>query len=235
MSESLIKIDRKELSISFSADVKAQKCSAIMAAQDIEEVINAEQQASAVAVQQSLSELRRVVEEQRKEVKAPFINFGRTLDETVKEFLAKVVAEENRIAALNGEFQQLLIAKQKAAETARLKELNENERLCQERLAQSKDLNEHQAIREEHAQVAAQMAPIAPRPVVKGQIVKDDIEFEVEDKRALYLSFPNLIELEPKRREIKEALMEGINLPGVKWRRVVKSQTRGKAQQVLEV
>jgi hypothetical protein len=174
-----------------------------------------------------------MVEEQRKEHKAPFIAFGKTLDETVKKFLDQVVTEEDRISTLNGNFQQLEIAKQKAAEAARVAELNENEKLCQERLAKAANLDEHQAIREEHAQAAAQMAPLPVRAVAKGQLVKPDIEFEVSDPRALYLSFPNLVNLEPRRREIKEHLQNGIKLPGVTWREVVKSQTRGKAQDAL--
>ncbi len=229
----LITIDRSTLTVGFTKDVQTQKLAALMAAGDIEEVKDAEQQSKAVAVQQTLAEFRRMVEEQRKTLKAPFTAFGKSFDESVAKFVEKIIAEEERIASLNGEFQQLEIAKQKAAEATRLKELAENERLCQERLAKATSLDEHQAIREEHAQVAAQAPPLPPRPVEKGQVVKREIEFVVDDARALYLSFPNLVNLEPKRREIKEALQEGIKLPGVKWNMVVKSQTRGKANTEL--
>lgn len=235
MSTALIKIDRESLAITIARDCQDAKCMALVAAQDVETVTSPDEQAKAVSVQTQLSELRRLVEEERQREKAPFIAFGRTLDQTVKDFLAAVIAEEDRIGILNGNYQQLLIAKQKAAEMARLKELDENNRLCQERLAQAKNLDEHQAIKEEHAQAAAQMAPLPVRAVAKGQVVKADIELEVVDPRLLYLSFPNLVDLKPRHREIKEALQNGVKLPGVNWREVVKSQTRGKAQQVLEV
>lgn len=93
-------------------------------------------QEAAVAAQIELERVCKLVESQRKEVKAPVLELGRQIDATAEKFVADLKAEVVRVSRLVGDYVALEAAKARAAaEAARL----EQERIERDRLKAEQD------------------------------------------------------------------------------------------------
>ena len=81
-----------------------------------------EENERAVAAQAAAAALRSDTEKARKMMKDPVLEFGRTIDNAARTFIAPVEAELMRVAREVGNYQQQVEAKRKAEEAARLLE-----------------------------------------------------------------------------------------------------------------
>lgn len=225
MSDALIIRDDARLSVAIADSAEHAKAAALEGAALIGRVTNATEQDGAVEAQKSLARLLKLVEDARKAVKDPVLAFGRKIDDTARQFVLEIKEEELRIAKLVGDFQQLQIAKARAAEALRLKELQEIERRKQEELAKA---NSHEELDAIHARANEEAAAVPVQQFAKsaGQVVKEDWEFTVHDVWALARVHPHCVTIEPRRSEIKQLLNAGVMPAGVAAKKVVVSNVR---------
>lgn len=196
---------------------------------EIESVSDAISQAKAVEAQKALADCMKLIEDSRKSVKAPILDFGRKIDAVAKEFVANMSTEAMRIARLIGDFQALELAKQRAAEAARNEELTRIEHERQAALAKASSFEEREAIHERHQQeieAAAAAAKVKQAPRVDGQRIQEDYEFEVTDLHLLAKMHPELVNIEPRRGAIREQLKLGRQIVGIASRKVVNATVR---------
>lgn len=227
MSEALTLLTRDDskLSVAFTPDAQEMKDGALAISGLVARVSNADENAQAVAAQTALKRVLKLVEDSRKAVKEPVLDYGRKIDGAAKDFITELKVEEIRLARLVGDFQQLELAKARAAEAARLKDLAEIERRKQEELSKA---NSHEELDEIHARANEEAAAVKPVQIARatGQVVKDEWEFQVTNEWALAMQYPNCVTLLPKRTEIKQLLESGIVPNGVTAKKVVKSGVR---------
>lgn len=213
-------------SIALKPETIVMRDDALAAASLVVKVDSEMTQGVAVDAQKDLTRVVKMIEDARVAVKAPVLDLGRAIDRVAKEATDKVKAELGRLTRLLGDYQQLEIAKAKSAEAARNAELTALERSREERLATCETLEDRERVHEEFSQLTQVLQPPATPPKESGQVVTQDVEFEVIDIHDLYRWHPMLVTLEPKRREIKEMLKNGIAVRGVKYWAVVKSTVR---------
>lgn len=145
MSEqSLIVRDDAKLAVSFSREAIILKDRALEIGALIGRVTNAMEQNAAVEAQTELQKIIGQAEKARKAVKAPVIEYGRSIDAAAEGFTAELKAEMLRISKLVSDFQQLELAKARAAEEARRLEAEKIER---ERQAELRRIAEAEAER----------------------------------------------------------------------------------------
>lgn len=221
-------IRRTDLAITFTSEAEALKTEAIESAAMVVQVDSPLSQEFAVDAQKQCRRVLKLVEDARKEVKAPVIAFGKAIDDSAKDFVATVAKEELRIATLVGNFQQAEIAKAKSAEAVRVAELNKIEQAREEALAKANTLEEREQIREEHSQLtqAMQQVPAAAPVRVEGQRVEEVWDFEVVNAHLLANAHPLLVKIEPRRREVIELLKTGTTIQGIRAWKSTKASVR---------
>lgn len=222
---SLMVRDDSQLQLIITAEAQKQKEAALESAMLVRKVTNAHQQDLAVAALMEIKRVRKAAEETRVSVKAPILDFGREIDRKVKEYDSPLAAQEMRIGREVGDFQTLEQAKARAAEAARVKELNEIERRRQEQRAQAASHDDLDRIDARSNQEAAALPVVVPVRSA-GQVVKDDWEITVTNPFQLAASHPNCVTITPKLLEIKALLKAGITPTGIIAKQVVKSGVR---------
>lgn len=211
---------------------EAQKTELLAQATLITKVHDNDDSAKAQYASRSLAAMRIAVEKCRKEVKEPVNRIGKIIDQTAKDFVGAIEAEEKRITKLVGDH---------AAEVARLKaEREEEERRLMEEARQARQaeaaaaaqaestgkisdiIAARQAEEARHAALAERLT--ASEAVAEAQIadgVRFAWDFEVTNIQALYFSHPELVELTPKRAQILAALKNieptgNTDIPGIR-------------------
>lgn len=204
------------------------KENALAAGALIARVNSPEEQAEAVEAQRAIKALIKQVEDSRVAIKAPVLELGKKIDATAKAYVEDLAKEDQRLSALCGDYQMLLLKKQRAEEKARNAELLEIERKKQEEIAKARNHEHLEAIEEKfHHQVAAVNPPLVVVSKAEGQVVKEEWEVEVvHDPYLLMRNFPNCIKPVPILTEIKRLLDQGVKIPGVTAKKVVKSSVR---------
>lgn len=229
----LITRDDAALSVSFTPDADELRESALSVAALIGRVSTPEEQAEAVAAQQQIKGLLKLCEDSRKQAKEPVLEFGRKIDTVAKRYRTELDEELTRLMKLCGDYQTLQEAKARAAEAARLKELNEIERQKQEQLAKAESHEEMERIHEKACDAAAAL-PIVEPIRASGQVVSHEWEVTVQDIHLLARVHPNCVKIEPRMSEIKALLNSGVRVSGVKAEKVTKSSVRVPRQQLIE-
>ena len=93
----------------------------------------------------------------------------------------------------------------------------------QTQLAQAATMDAMDAVNDKFGRMAAEVTTVvSTKP--EAQSIREELEFEVVDVHVLYRHAPHLVDMTPRRREIKEALQNGMTLPGVTSRKVVRSR-----------
>lgn len=232
----LLVSDNHNLACWFSDDAIALKQDALAVASLVGTVASAEQNEQAVKAQAGLSQLAKLVEEHRKAAKAPILAFGKSIDAAAKDFLGEITAEQTRLATLVGNYQSLLLAKQRAEDAARNKELQEIERQRQAEIAKAKDHSALDAINTLFDQRAADQARPIEAPIrAEGQAVREVWEIESINEWVLARARPDLVrKIEFDMVAVKQALEHG-SLPGVKARKAVKATVRVASQKAIDV
>jgi hypothetical protein len=225
VSDALISRDDSQLTVSFLPSAYERKESSLAASALIGRVSNSAEQETAVSAQIEIKRLLDLVEMARVECKRPILDFGRKIDDAAKTFVHELKKEQLRIGTLIGDFQTLEQARVRAAEAARLKELNEIERQRQEQIATARSHDEIDTINERANQEAASVPVVQPRKA-EGQVVRDDWEIIVTDLMLLTNAHRNCVKIEPLVSEIKTLLRAGVKVAGVSAKPIVKSGVR---------
>jgi hypothetical protein len=230
----IIAVDYGRGLVSFTEAAVALKTQALENVALIAKVSNAEQQEIAVAGQRDLRTVIKLVEDARKACKAPIIAIGKKIDAVEDAFSAELKREEMRVAKLVGDFQQLEIAKQKAAEAARKVELDAIEAERQRKLSTASSMDEADAIQKEFNDAAAAL-PAVEISKAEGQIVKEEWVIDSIREFELMRARPDLVrKVEFDMVALKAALSAG-KLPGVTAHKVVKSSVRAGRMEVVNV
>ena len=177
---------------------------------------------AAAAALTKLKSLTRLVEDSRKEVKAPVLEVGRRIDGIARDYLTPLEAEAKRLSVIVGSYQeaQRRKAEKEREEAARaqaeaLAEMNAKQA---EAIAQG-DEEAADAARAEAADkiAASQLAAInaeGPRP--EGITSRTSWKFEVADIAALYAARPELCVVTPNNAAIRAVVKTGAKIPGLR-------------------
>lgn len=184
---------------------------------------------TAVAAQVELKRFIDTCEKARKLCKEPVLDFGRTIDAQVKQFVDDVQKEFMRVTKLVADFQALMAAKQRAEEQARREELDKIEREKQAELAKAQTHEQLEAVQERYNE-AARAVPAVKAVRAEGQKVSEEWEITVTDIHLLYRHHPNCVSMTPLLSEIKALVKAGTIPKGVHASKVVKSTVRVPAE-----
>jgi hypothetical protein len=195
----------------------------------LRKVDNGTQQDSAVAALAEIKRVLKMVEDTRVEIKAPILDFGRTIDATAKAFCVGLKEEEMRLNKLIGDFQAIELQKQRAAEALRTRELNDIERRTQTELAKADSHEQIDAIRARANEEARALLVFKPARSA-GQSVGEVWNFEVLDLMELAMKHPGCVDIVPRKSEINALLKAGVTPAGVKAWKEVKSTVRVKPE-----
>src|SRR5262245_45311935 len=114
----LIQRNGDGLGITFVREAERLRENALAAAGIVGKVADAQDNATATDALALIQDTIRAIENARKDAKEPVLDFGRRLDAACKLFSAPLHAEALRVGGLVSDFQQLELAKQRAAERA---------------------------------------------------------------------------------------------------------------------
>jgi hypothetical protein len=232
MTENTLLIVRNGV-VRFVPQVMTMKMNALVLAGNIQEVTNAQQQAEAVVAMKGCKEYLDQVEKARKEAKKPVIDCGRKIDEIAEEASKEIRGENARIAIQIAEFQAVELKKQRAAEALANAEISRLERERAEQVLKAKTIEEVDRAHAEHCQKVEALPRVMVAPKVEGQIVKEEWEFTVTDPFTLAKFHPNLVRIEPKRQDIKDALKAGLVVHGIEAKKVVVASVRTAGQKEI--
>lgn len=135
-------------SLEIAEDAASRKDELIAAASTVTEVTDKASSELALSQIRDLAAMRNLVEKSRKEIKAPVLEVGKTIDAKAKEFVATIEEHEKRLKKLSGDYaakvlqaQQEEARKRREAEEQRIKaerEAAEKVRLAEEAAAKAK-------------------------------------------------------------------------------------------------
>ena len=184
MSESFIILDLTTRSASFTPVAEKLRDEALESSALIGRVGSAEENLSAVEAQKKLSGTINAVEKARKAAKEPILDLGRDIDGKAKKFIEDIESERNRLSGLIGDFQELEIAKQRAAEAKARLEAEAVERARQVELKRIAD--EEAAKRAELDKAAAEAAAKAREATsAKAKEEAAKLQADIDRQRAL--------------------------------------------------
>jgi hypothetical protein len=204
--------------LTISPEAEARKAALIEKASSITTVTSNDESGRAQFQTRSLAAMRIEVEKSRKLVKEPVNRIGKMIDAAAADFLAEIVAEENRIKKLVGDH---------AEEVLRIKAAKEAE--------ERKAFDAARAAKEE-AEAGGIAAVIAAKKALADKLqasnevaatkLSDGIrfawDFEVVRIEAFYAAEPDLCEITLKRAAILTALKElesngfAVAMPGIR-------------------
>ena len=237
MSETaLILRNDAALTIQFTPQAAALKEEALTSLAAIGKVTDATGNANAVEALRQAAVALKQVEAARVACKEPVLKFGKTIDDTAKQFTEELRNEQFRVNTMVGSFQQLERAKAEAAAKAERERVDKLEREKQQELAKATSHEELDKVQEKFDNRVQQEAPpVVFAPKAEGQRVVEEVKFEVFDIAALYASKPGCVKMEPKALEIKALLKAGLQLPGVRSWRETKNAVSTRQTGIIEV
>ena len=233
----LIVRDDAKLTVAWTPAAIELKENALALSGLVGRVSNAEENAAAVDAAAGIAFALKQCESTRKACKEPILEFGRKIDDAAKAFRAELEVEQLRVNRLIGDFQQLELAKVRAAEAARNAELREIERRREEELAKAKSHEHREAIQARAEQEVASVAPPVEAVRAEGQVVVEEIVIERVNEFELMKARPDLVrKVEFDMVALKAILKSGQKLPGVTFRKEIKNRVRaGRGPLTLEV
>jgi hypothetical protein len=236
MSTALLTRNDALKSISWTESAVALKEDALLAAALIGRVSSDIEQEEAVAAQKALRGVLKTVEDARKACKEPVLEFSRRIDASAKAFIEELAREEMRIAKVVGDYQTEQLAKARAAEALRQRELAELDRKRQAELAAAQTHDQRDQINTRHDEEAKAVKPAIVPVQSKGQIVREEYVVKRIDSFVLAKARPDLVrKIEFDMIAIKALLNAGERLPGVEAEREVSSTVRAIRLEVLSV
>jgi len=183
---------------SITPEALVQKQEILDAASSVAMVTTNDESADAAFHMRKLAQMRILVEKSRKEIKEPVIRIGKEIDAAAAGFLVEIDAEEGRIRSLIGNHATAMLAlKQEAEEKERL--AFEAERAARE-LAESGGIAAVLDARDALQGKLRASEEVSSTNIAQG--VRFVWEFEVTSINDLIKFAPDLVKIEPKRREI---------------------------------
>lgn len=181
--------------VTIDPDAITQKQDCIEMAQSIVSVASQSEQTDAVAAASMIKGLLKRMEATRVEVKKPALEACQTIDRIAKGYCDTLNQELKRLEKLAADYQ---------AECDRIA----NELKAQELMdmAQDEDMSED-AVRDRTERRIELAQPLR----VEGASVRHGLDYEILDIAALAAARPDLVKIEPRRRE----LLAYINIPNV--------------------
>lgn len=197
---------------------------AIEESEVITEVVDDFTKGMAVDALKSIKQIISKTESARKQLKAPVIALGKKIDQCAKDYLGgKMISEQARVnKLLNGYTQeQLRIQREEQRKLQEEQQRLELERQAERRkLEAAKDAEEKAAISQkiqQTTQAAADTAAVVKhKPKVDGVTVREFTNFEVLDIMELAKARPDLVKIEPKRKEILALIKTEKEIPGLR-------------------
>ena len=230
MSESngsLLVVDKANFEVTTTLEAQEAREVALGTAALVVKVDNEDQQAMAVGAQRDVHMVITQTEKDRKTVKQPVIELGRKIDRAAQGFVTELKGEELRIGKLVGDYQALLMARARAVEAQKLKDLEAADR---ERQAKIANAESHEEIEQAHEEFQKQAVLTPAVPEVKkekGQVVKEVWEFVITDRKLFAQAHWNFVrDIVIDRQAVKDALQAGMKLQGVEAKKVVKASVR---------
>ena len=184
--------------LTISSEAEARKAELITQSAAITTVTSNDESAKAQFHSRSLAAMRIEVEKSRKLVKEPVNRIGKMIDNAAADFLAEIVAEENRIKKIVGDH---------AEEVLRIKAEKERiEREAFEAARAAREAAEEGGI----AAVIAAKKATAEKLEASNEVASTRLasgirfawDFEIEDISAIYRAAPELVTLEIKRSAV---------------------------------
>ena len=183
---------------SIAPEALVQKQQLLDAASGVVMVTSNDESADAAFHMRKLAQMRILVEKSRKEIKEPVIRIGKEIDAAAAGFLVEIDAEEGRIRSLIGNHATAMLAlKQEAEEKERL--AFEAERAARE-LAESGGIAAVLDARDALQGKLRASEEVSSTNIAQG--VRFVWEFEVTSINDLIKFAPDLVKVEPKRRDI---------------------------------
>jgi hypothetical protein len=212
--------------LTITPEAEQNKRDLLVASAEICTVTTNDESADAAYHMRGLAQMRILVDKSRKAIKEPVIRIGKLIDETARNFMLEIDDEESRIRKLIGDH---------ATEVARLAKIKlEEERLAFDAARLARDAaNAAQDAAETTGRlsdiVAAKQADQARQDALAARLeasselvaakVADGVrfvwDFEVTSMDTLSASAPDLVKVEPRRREVLNWLnsLEEIETP----------------------
>ena len=224
---SLLVVDKANFEVTTTLEAQEAREVALGTAALVVKVDNEDQQAMAVGAQRDVHMVITQTEKDRKTVKSPVIELGRKIDRAAQGFVTELKGEELRIGKLVGDYQALLMARARAVEAQKLKDLEAADRERQARIANAESHEEIEQAHEEF-QKQAVLTPAVPEvKKEKGQVVKEVWEFVITDRKLFAQAHWNFVrDIVIDRQAVKDALQAGMKLQGVEAKKVVKASVR---------
>lgn len=192
--------------ITITPEALELKEAAILKAQGIEEVFDADSQALAVEALRNIKLITKQTEDGREAIKKPVIKIGKEIDATSKEFVLELNQEASRLSGLVSKYQDVMRRAELEAERKRLEEQRKFEAKADKLEAQGKPVPEF---------VPKTIAVVAPKAA--GLAVTKQPRYEVTDIKALYAARPDLCKLEVSGSAVISAMRDGlVECPGLK-------------------
>lgn len=180
--------------VDIPSDAQLARKNAIELAQSVTQVTNETELADAVAAASMCKGLEKQCEDARKVIKEPVLEAGKRIDTIAKGYAGGLSLERQRLEKACAEYHA---AKQARIDAEKAKELLD--------MAAEQDMSED-AMRVRAIRLAEINQPVK----VAGAQIKSGLDYEVLDALALATARPDLVTIEPKRRE----LLTTINIPG---------------------
>lgn len=200
--------------VTLSTDALTKKRDAIELAQSVVSVTTPAELQDAVAAASILKGIIKAMESTRVEVKKPVLEAGRQIDDLAKGFSDTLNVELKRVERLAGNYQ---------AECNRKAEEIRRQELADMEAARRVDPSiEAERLRAERT------IEISQKPTVAGASVRQMMDYEILDPRALYAARPDLFDLVPKRSLILATISipNQPALPGLRTFPVTKVQAK---------
>jgi hypothetical protein len=184
--------------LTITPEAEIQKSKLLDVARAVKHVRSNDESGEASFHMRSLAQMRIAVDKSRKEIKEPVLRIGKLIDDTAKNFLAEIEDEEQRIRKLIGDHANEMLRLKKEAE--------EKERIAFEAERSARELAESGGIAAViEARDALQDKMRASEEVITTKVaqgVRFVWDFEVTSIQDLIKFAPDLVKVEPKRREI---------------------------------
>jgi len=190
--------------LTISSEAEARKAELITKSAAITTVTSNDESAKAQFHSRSLAAMRIEVEKSRKLVKEPVNRIGKMIDNAAADFLAEIVAEENRIKKIVGDHAEEVLrikAEKEAAERAAF----EAARAARE-AAEEGGIAAVIAAKKATAEKLEASNEVASTRLASG--IRFAWDFEVDDIDAVYDLAPQFVTLEIKRATILTFLRE---------------------------
>lgn len=182
---------------------------ALSAASQVKEITSVTDLDDAARALTNIKRLTKSIEDSRKEVKAPVLEVGRSIDAVAKDYLSPLEAEAKRLSVMVGSYQE---AERRKADRIRQEEarrqaeaIEEMQREQQKAIISGNEEEADQARAKAADTIAeSQLKVIAAEgPKAEGISTRTNWKFEVVDIESLHAARPDLTIVEPNNAAIR--------------------------------